>query len=60
MPKGGGMKSEKEEARVHSAGQVSRDDLVQLLNEDLSGEYQIQYTFLFRRLPASLYSVSTP
>jgi len=31
------MKSEEEEVRVHSGGQISRDDLVQLLNEDLSG-----------------------
>ena len=34
------MKAEKEEAAVHSSGQISRVDLIQLLNEDLSGEYQ--------------------
>ena len=34
------MKAEKEETTDHSAGQISRDDLIELLNEDLSGEYQ--------------------
>ena len=34
------MKAATEESTVHSAGQISRDDLIQLLNEDLSGEYQ--------------------
>jgi bacterioferritin len=29
-----------EDSTVHSAGQISRGDLIQLLNEDLSGEYQ--------------------
>lgn len=34
------MKTEKEEAAPHSADQISRDDLIKLLNEDLAGEYQ--------------------
>jgi bacterioferritin len=34
------MKAEKEETAVHSSGQVSRTELIELLNEDLSGEYQ--------------------
>jgi bacterioferritin len=34
------MKAEKEETAVHSSGQVSRAELIELLNEDLSGEYQ--------------------
>jgi len=34
------VKAEKEETTDHSAGQISRDDLIELLNEDLSGEYQ--------------------
>lgn len=34
------MKAEKEETAVHSSGQISRSDLIELLNEDLSGEYQ--------------------
>jgi bacterioferritin len=34
------MKSEKEGLAVPAGDQVSRDHLVELLNEDLSGEYQ--------------------
>ena len=34
------MKSDKEEAAVHPAGQISREQLIELLNEDLAGEYQ--------------------
>jgi bacterioferritin len=34
------MKTEKEETAVHSAGQITRDELIEMLNEDLSGEYQ--------------------
>lgn len=34
------MKAEKEEATVHSTGQISREQLIELLNEDLAGEYQ--------------------
>jgi bacterioferritin len=34
------MKAEKEETAVLSSGQISRRDLIELLNEDLSGEYQ--------------------
>jgi bacterioferritin len=34
------LKTEKEETTPHSADQISRDDLIKLLNEDLSGEYQ--------------------
>jgi bacterioferritin len=34
------MKSEKEEIAILSPGQISRGDLIDLLNEDLSGEYQ--------------------
>ena len=34
------MKAEKEETATHSSGQVSRTELIDLLNEDLSGEYQ--------------------
>ncbi len=34
------MKTEKEETTLHSADQISRADLIELLNEDLSGEYQ--------------------
>lgn len=34
------MKAEKEETTVQSAGRITRDELIELLNEDLSGEYQ--------------------
>jgi bacterioferritin len=34
------LKAQKEEAAAHSTGPISREDLVQLLNEDLAGEYQ--------------------
>ena len=34
------MKTEKEVTTIQSAGQITREELVQLLNEDLSGEYQ--------------------
>jgi bacterioferritin len=34
------MKAEKEETTVHSAGRITRDELIDMLNEDLSGEYQ--------------------
>ena len=34
------MKAEKEEATPHSTGQISREQLIDLLNEDLAGEYQ--------------------
>jgi bacterioferritin len=34
------LKTEKEETALHSADQISRADLIELLNEDLSGEYQ--------------------
>jgi bacterioferritin len=34
------VKAEKEDAAAHSMGQVSRTELLELLNEDLSGEYQ--------------------
>jgi bacterioferritin len=34
------MKPEKVETAVHPSGQFSRADLIDLLNEDLSGEYQ--------------------
>ena len=34
------MRAEKEQTAVHSSGQISRGDLIELLNEDLSGEYQ--------------------
>ncbi|HET6931041.1 MAG TPA: ferritin-like domain-containing protein [Candidatus Acidoferrum sp.] len=34
------MKAEKEEIAVLASGQISRSDLIELLNEDLSGEYQ--------------------
>ena len=34
------MKTEKEEKALHSTDQISRADLIELLNEDLSGEYQ--------------------
>ena len=34
------MKAEKVETTLHSAGQISRDGLIELLNEDLAGEYQ--------------------
>src|ERR1700680_3156638 len=34
------LKPGTEESTVHSAGQISRADLIELLNEDLSGEYQ--------------------
>jgi bacterioferritin len=34
------LKTEKEETSLHSADQISRADLIELLNEDLSGEYQ--------------------
>lgn len=34
------MKTEKQETTVYSAGQISREQLIELLNEDLAGEYQ--------------------
>jgi bacterioferritin len=34
------LRTEKEETALHSANQISRADLIELLNEDLSGEYQ--------------------
>lgn len=34
------MTAEKEERTVHSPGQISREQLIDLLNEDLAGEYQ--------------------
>lgn len=34
------MKAEKEETTLHATGQISRDGLIDMLNEDLSGEYQ--------------------
>jgi len=34
------LKTEKEETTPHSTDQISRDDLIKLLNEDLAGEYQ--------------------
>jgi bacterioferritin len=34
------LKAAKEESTIRSAGEISRDDLIQLLNEDLAGEYQ--------------------
>ena len=34
------MKADKAEATAHSTGPISREDLVELLNEDLAGEYQ--------------------
>ena len=34
------MKAEKEEATVHSKDSISREQLIELLNEDLAGEYQ--------------------
>ena len=34
------MTAEKKEGTVHSAGQISREQLIELLNEDLAGEYQ--------------------
>jgi bacterioferritin len=34
------LKAEKEEATVHSTGRISRAELIELLNEDLAGEYQ--------------------
>jgi bacterioferritin len=34
------LKAEKEEGTVHSTGQISREQLIELLNEDLAGEYQ--------------------
>jgi len=34
------MKAEIEDTIVHSSGQVSRTELIELLNEDLPGEYQ--------------------
>ena len=34
------MKAEKEATAPHPSGQISRDGLIDLLNEDLSGEYQ--------------------
>jgi bacterioferritin len=34
------LKAEKEEATLHATDQVSRADLIELLNEDLAGEYQ--------------------
>jgi hypothetical protein len=36
----GTMKVAKEETATHPSSQISRDDLIDLLNEDLSGEYQ--------------------
>ncbi len=34
------MKTEKEVTTIQSVGPITREELVQLLNEDLSGEYQ--------------------
>ena len=34
------MRAEKEETTDHSAGQISRDDLIELLNEDLAREIE--------------------
>jgi bacterioferritin len=34
------LKTEKEEITVHSTGQITREDLIEFLNEDLAGEYQ--------------------
>jgi bacterioferritin len=34
------LKAEKEETALHSADQITRNDLIEFLNEDLSGEYQ--------------------
>jgi bacterioferritin len=34
------LKADKAEATAHSTGPISREDLVELLNEDLAGEYQ--------------------
>jgi bacterioferritin len=34
------LTAEKEERTVHSPGQISREQLIDLLNEDLAGEYQ--------------------
>jgi bacterioferritin len=34
------LKTEKEESKVQATGPMSREDLVELLNEDLAGEYQ--------------------
>lgn len=34
------MKTEKQETTVHSAGPISREQLIERLNEDLAGEYQ--------------------
>jgi bacterioferritin len=34
------LKAEKEEATVHSKDSISREQLIELLNEDLAGEYQ--------------------
>jgi bacterioferritin len=34
------LKTEKQETAVHSAGQISREQLIERLNEDLAGEYQ--------------------
>ena len=38
--KEGTLKAVSEETTVHSEAQVSREELIKLLNEDLSGEYQ--------------------
>jgi bacterioferritin len=34
------LKADKTEATAHPTGPISREDLVELLNEDLAGEYQ--------------------
>jgi bacterioferritin len=34
------LTAEKKEGTVHSTGQISREQLIELLNEDLAGEYQ--------------------
>jgi bacterioferritin len=34
------LKTEKEETTIHPAGQITREDLIEFLNEDLAGEYQ--------------------
>jgi bacterioferritin len=34
------LKTEKEETTIHSASQITREDLIEFLNEDLAGEYQ--------------------
>jgi bacterioferritin len=34
------LKTEKEETTIHSGRQITREDLIEFLNEDLAGEYQ--------------------